>query len=211
MRSFAEQISDIKANNSQVYATRTIDLSTARSNEEFSVAGNYFIILDATDLNANIQIRFNTLAADQLTFKKRQGVEVPFYRLFITNSAQAGKTITLIYGINDTPLKIVDQSSVFDINSVAHQESNGVNLYNKTCVAAATEYSQALPANTKKLTVKARGGAAQVCYTSGQSGTTYIYLADGQAMSEDLLYLNGVTLYFQSPTAGAVVEIVAWS
>ena len=211
MRTFQEQITDIRKNRPQVYKTRTLDLANARSNEEFTVAGNYIIVIDATDINSNVQIRFNELEADALTFKKRQGLKVPFYRMFLTNTAQAGKTLTIAYGINDTPLEIIDQSAVIEVNSVAHQESNGVNLYNKTCTLAATEYSQALPANTKKFTAKARGGAVQVCYTSGQSGTTYILLADGQAMSEDLLYLNGMTLYFQSPMAGAIVEVVAWS
>jgi len=83
-------------------------------------------------------------------------------------------------------------------------------IYNVTCTNADTEYSQTLPANTKKFTIKARGGSLKVCFTSGQSGTTYILLADGQSWSEDNIEFSG-TLYFQSPSAGTVAEIIAWT
>jgi len=83
-------------------------------------------------------------------------------------------------------------------------------IYNVTCTNADTEYSQALPASTKKFTVKARGGSLKICFTSGQSGTTYVLLEDGQSWSEDGIVFNG-TLYFQSPAAGTIAEIIAWS
>lgn len=83
-------------------------------------------------------------------------------------------------------------------------------VYNATCTAANTEYSQALPSKTRKFFVKARGGIVKLCFTSGQSGATFIQIADGACYWEDFVLLTGITLYFQSPTAGAVVEIIAW-
>jgi hypothetical protein len=83
-------------------------------------------------------------------------------------------------------------------------------IYNKTCTSANTEYSQTLPEKTKKFTLKARGGTVKVCFTSGQSGTTYIELTDGQSWSEDNIEFTG-TVYYQSPTAGTILEIVAWT
>lgn len=213
MRTFQEQITDIRKNRRQVYKTRTLDLTTARSEEEFTVAGNYIIILDATDLNANIQLRFNEMEADQITLKKRQGLKVPFYRMFITNAAQAGKTVTIAYGINDTPLEIVDQSAVIDINSIAQAVTvyNGSipAIYNVSCAVAGTEYSQAFGGYRQKFTVKARGGPLKVCFTATESGTKYIYLADGESWSEDNIK-SSLTLYFQSPTAGTIAEVLTW-
>jgi len=84
-------------------------------------------------------------------------------------------------------------------------------IYNVTCTTANTEYSQVAAGTILKFTVKARGGAVKVCFASGQSGTTYVYLTDGQSWSEDWVSLASPTFYFQSPTAGAVCEIVVWS
>jgi len=84
-------------------------------------------------------------------------------------------------------------------------------LYNATCTAANTEYNQLLPAGTRKFMVKARGGIVKLCFTSGQSGTTFIQIADGASYWEDLVLLTGRTVYFQSPTAGCIVEIIAWT
>ncbi|MBI5970576.1 MAG: hypothetical protein HY884_05425 [Deltaproteobacteria bacterium] len=211
MTDFLRQLHEIKNNRPQVYKIITLDLSTARSDYAQSIAGNYFIVLEATDINANVQVRFNESYCDAATLKKRQGFKIPFYRVFITNAVQAGKTLTIAYGVNESPLEFIDQSAAIDVTSIAHLESNAPALYNVSCAVAGTEYSQALPANTKKFTVKARGGSLKVCFTSTESGTKYILLPDGSSMSEDLVYLAAQTLYFQSPTTGAVAEIIAYT
>lgn len=120
MKDFLSQLEDIKTKRIKPYSLLTLDLSTARSEYEITGAGNYFLVFDATDISTNVQVRFNETSADQVTLKKRQGLEVPFYRVFLTNTAQAGKTVTIAYGISDTPLKFIDQSSLVDINSIAN-------------------------------------------------------------------------------------------
>jgi len=85
-------------------------------------------------------------------------------------------------------------------------------IYNVTCTTANTEYSQALPANARKFLIKPRGtGDLKVCFTSGASGTTYATVKSGASYYEDLIQPSALTFYFQSPTAGEVAEIVAWS
>ena len=85
-------------------------------------------------------------------------------------------------------------------------------VYNVTMTNAATEYSQALPANTGKLMIKCRGAyAIQVCFTSGESGTKYITVPANQSYWEDGITAASLTLYFQCGTAGQVAEIVAWT
>lgn len=155
--SFEDQLSEIKIRRPQVYKLLTLDLTSARSEFEIPVAGNYMVVLDATDINTSVGVRFNESYCDQATLKKRQGFKVPFYRFFITNAAQAGKSLTIAYGVNETPLEFIDQASVVEISSIANQQSSSFNLYNVTCTVAGTEYSQALLADTKRFTVKARG------------------------------------------------------
>ena len=85
-------------------------------------------------------------------------------------------------------------------------------VYNVTMTNANTEYSQALPANTKKFLIKCRTAYdIKVCFTSGASGTTYLTVPAGSAYCETLIQPAVLTLYFQCATAAQVAEIVAWS
>jgi hypothetical protein len=158
-----------------------------------------------------------------------ESLKIPkgMHKIYVKNEvAQSGKEVVLALGttadvepkpIGITPVKVLDQAESV-VNPATKEEqakrwekASTPNIYNVTCTNADTEYSQALPANTKKFTVKARGGQLKVCFTANQSGNTYILLDDGQSWSEDGLDLSNVTLYFQSPTAGTVAEIVAWT
>lgn len=86
------------------------------------------------------------------------------------------------------------------------------NIYNVTMTLANTEYNQALPANTKKFTIKCRTlYHIKLAFTNGQSGITYLTIPPGMAYSEDLIRPATLTLYFQCPTAAQIAEIVAWS
>lgn len=83
---------------------------------------------------------------------------------------------------------------------------------NLTLTLADTEYSQALPAGSYKIMIKARSLAAatKFSYVSGQSGTTYMTIPAGAVYWDD--NINTVlTLYAQSPTAGTVLEILCWT
>ena len=85
-------------------------------------------------------------------------------------------------------------------------------IYNVTMTNANTEYSQALPANTKKFLIKCRGAYdIKVCFTSSGSGTLYVTVPSGTSYWEDAIQPSSITLYFQCATAAQVAEIVAWS
>lgn len=85
-------------------------------------------------------------------------------------------------------------------------------IYNVTMTLANTEYNQALPANTKKLTIKCRGlYNIKLAFILNQSGVTYLTIPAGMAYSEDLIRPISLTLYFQCPAAAQVAEIVAWA
>lgn len=199
----------------QQYKTQVIDLSIARSNEVLTIEGNYFFVFDASDFGSNISVRFNEVYMDALTLTKSRGLRLPFYRVYLTNAAQPGKTLTIIYGISDTPVEAISQVEVtlsgeVEITEAVVEVATGPTVYNIPCTLASTEYSQALPNGTRKFSIKPRGGDLKVCFSNGQSGATYIMLIDGQALCEDNVRLSGKTLYFQSPEAGTVVEVLAW-
>ena len=83
---------------------------------------------------------------------------------------------------------------------------------NVTMTLANTEYSHAVQANTKKLLLKERSGGSSVklAYATGTSGTTYITIPAGSSKYFEASWLRGVTLYFQCPDAGNVLEIEEW-
>ena len=84
-------------------------------------------------------------------------------------------------------------------------------IYNKTLTDVDTEYSQALPSDTVKFEVRCRTAAAvKLAFTSSESGTTYFTIPAGASYWEDEVQTNK-TLYFQSATAGVVLEIKAWN
>ncbi len=88
-------------------------------------------------------------------------------------------------------------------------------IYNVTMTNANTEYSQALPASTKKFLIHTRVGEAfRLAFETGKVATPtapYFSITPSDAYSEDLVLSSAITLYFASATAGAVAEIITWS
>lgn len=77
---------------------------------------------------------------------------------------------------------------------------------------ANTEYSYALPTNTKKFLLKLRAGAVlQLSYAGGTSGTTFFTVPVFNSYQEENLSVTGVTLYFQSPSPSQILEIISWT
>ncbi|MBA7495769.1 hypothetical protein ES702_06358 [subsurface metagenome] len=99
----------------QVYNTLVIDLTTARSNEERTFVGNYLYVLEATDVDANLDIRFNQSFRGAIKLVKGRGVRAPFYRFYLTNAAQADKTITLAIGVESDSFEIFDVGKALEI------------------------------------------------------------------------------------------------
>lgn len=87
-------------------------------------------------------------------------------------------------------------------------------LYAVAMAGADTEYSQALPANTKKFTIKLRDGTGfRLAFVTGKVATPvdpYFTVDPGLGYSEDGLRLAATTLYFASDVAGKTAEIIAW-
>ena len=83
-------------------------------------------------------------------------------------------------------------------------------IQNGILTEANTEYKISLPEKVKKILIQARQYAPiKFCFTDGKSGTEYITLKPGVAYWEDDIRFVG-DLYVQSPTAGTIVEVIAW-
>lgn len=112
---------------------------------------------------------------------------------------------TLDQGANDLLASI--DSSLGGGGSATTQE-----IFNPSIALANTEQSLALPASIKGYLVRVRGaaGTLKITHVSGESGTKYTTVERGAVLT-DLNSYTSLTLYFQSPTAGAVVEVVTWT
>lgn len=86
-------------------------------------------------------------------------------------------------------------------------------IINLVLTDANTEYTLALPSGCVKFSFKTRNSAHDLkfSFTQGESGTNYVTLDDGAGYSEDNVLSLNKSIYLQSPNAGAVVELIAWS
>lgn len=85
-------------------------------------------------------------------------------------------------------------------------------IYNLTLTNADTEYSQALPSNTAKIAVQCRtSDDIKMSFVANESDSKYVTIQGSQIYWDDLVKPAALTLYFQSATAGVIVEIIAWS
>jgi len=87
--------------------------------------------------------------------------------------------------------------------------------YNITLTVADTQYSQLLPAGTKKIAFQNRNNnTLRFAFLTGKVAVPtgdYFTVKPGQNFTEIDLNLQAVTLYFASDNAGDVVELVAWT
>ena len=88
-------------------------------------------------------------------------------------------------------------------------------VYNLTLTNANTEYSQALPANTREFRFRCRTlYDIRYAYVTGKVATPtapYLTLPVGMDYFSDYNNLSSQTLYFASSTAGVILEIECWT
>jgi hypothetical protein len=103
---------EIKRERIKTYYTLTIDLSVARSNEAFNMVGTSIYVMAVTaGLTPSAQIRLNDISGDAIELLQYRRINSPFYRFFITNIAQAGRSIQLAIGIGSEWFSMEDYPS----------------------------------------------------------------------------------------------------
>lgn len=79
-----------------------IDLSTARTNDPIKICGDVFWVVDASQLGELAQATFNEpgQGLDQLPIGKGLKISgIDYSTVFLTNTAQAGKWLEIVYGV----------------------------------------------------------------------------------------------------------------
>lgn len=95
--------------------------------------------------------------------------------------------------------------------SAALEQPTDPTIYNLDVTLANTEYSQALSANTKKISIACRGTAKlQVAFASGDSGVLYFTIPRGARREIDGVNFTGA-VYLQASEDAQVVEILEWT
>ena len=102
-----------------------------------------------------------------------------------------------------------------DIGTVGALEAATPTEYNVTLTNANTEYSQALPANTRALCFRCRTGVqVRYAWVTGKVAAptaNYQTLVAGAEYVRTGVKLAAATLYWASATAGAIVELECWN
>ncbi len=83
-------------------------------------------------------------------------------------------------------------------------------IKNVTCTLANTEYSQVIPTGTKKFLLKTRAASdLKFTFVASGSGSLYATIPAGSGgLWIDTSKMRGLTVYFQTPTAGEIVEMI---
>lgn len=96
------------------------------------------------------------------------------------------------------------------IQAVGGVTNTDPTIYNVS-VLAATEVSQALPANTTKFLIRSREcGDIQFAYEATETATNFLTIPAGASFEDDSFYKDSRTIYFQSSKADTI-EIVAFA
>ena len=97
------------------------------------------------------------------------------------------------------------------VENMTSIEATSAEIINLSTPLANTEYSQLLPLNTKKFSLRVRGIATtRVAWVSGETATNYFTIPPGCTMSEDLVKLDTITVYLRTDKPSQIIEIQAW-
>jgi len=196
-------------NGQDFYSVLTLDLGIARTNQMIEMMGGFIYCLNSSSPSMAISVKLNNSANDSIPLSRQYGIIGQFKKFFLTNTAQSGITVNLLISSNFDALRVFEQVASSSVSLLNLAEAVAPTLYNVACASANTEYSQAL-GGVRKFLIRARTGNLKVCFTSGQSGSTFVSVPAGTTYSEDLIHPTALTLYFQNDTASTVVEIIAW-
>lgn len=85
-------------------------------------------------------------------------------------------------------------------------------INNEIIAVANVEQSLVLPTDIVGYIIKSRGatGEIKLSHVSTESGTKFITIPKGAVYTDEHSY-SALTLFFQSPVASMVVEIVTWA
>lgn len=191
------------------YYEMVLDLTVARTDFRIQMLGNFLYVKLATTILNTVNVKINSPSNPNIILHRHSGIVCAFESLYISNAAQpVGNTMTIFISAD------VNRLRYFEAMSDAILVGEGLSqafVYNEVCAVAGAEYVinyvGAITDPIVGYALKARGGPVQFCYAAGQSDIAYVLLADGQSFKVEVR-LYALDIYFQSPIAGTVLEII---
>ena len=108
-----------------------------------------------------------------------------------------------------------DAANGLDVDVTRLPDATTPAIYNVTMTDADTEYSQALPANTKRFSLQCLTDFdIRFAFVTGKAATPtapYARVRAGMNYYEDTVNLASSTLYFACADAAKVAEVIAWT
>lgn len=102
----------------------------------------------------------------------------------------------------------------FNLNSLTVEIASATSpiIYNLNAALANTEYSIALPDDTRRYVIKARNASRiQFSFQALQSNTNFITIKPGNSWSENDLKLDSKVLYFRVSKPNTSIELLIWT
>lgn len=110
----------------------------------------------------------------------------------------------------------VDKKRLLDVNVLGYgpysptPAPRAKEIFNVPIVSSDQEQSLVLPEFIVGYMIRTRGsGSLKLSHVSGESGSKYLTVP-ARATHVDSHSYSNLTIYFQSPAAGEIVEVVAW-
>lgn len=212
---------------SQFSNLETISLGVEHNNLEiWNRPAKGLFILNFTGISANTRIRFDKIAS--ALYPIRSGyIKTDFEKIYLTNTAQTGKSLQFIVtytdtaefllrdlATNDNLIDIYTRLGVLETYQSAHYLT-GVSLQTVDMPTANHEYSQALTDDKGLLRANIRDGgtAYRIAWIAGKVATPtdpYRSMVADSVYEVKAFNMNGKTLYFACGEASKEMEIEIW-
>lgn len=181
------------------YQLITKDLGIARTDEGIVIEGDTLVV---SELDGEVKVRFNEPDADQFTLTLNDIYEGIFYKLFLTNTAQSDRAVTLVVG----------KAGAFRLEPGGGTDTPRVLGHGAQTTNAATAVVLASDTPCREVLVTAKPANTGYVYVGGSavSGTSYgKRLSAGESLAVSVNNLSKVYIDVSVSTEGVDYLYVA--
>jgi hypothetical protein len=163
----------------------TLELTTARILDEIKITGNFLWAIDSSGADVAVTVFFNTQGTTGIPFAAGLSIAgQPFNKIYVTHAAQAGQTITLVYGVESPGgFRLTNKSTTIQTVQVARP----------TTFTGNTTKSVGLTA-VEMITTSGTRREAIVNYISAGTGKLYVGHSNAVTTANGIEILPGGTL-----------------
>ena len=177
---------DQYGDNQNYIGVQRILLDSARSQEKISITGSFLYAIAASSKTATMSIELHNQSKGLIPFLEGQFIGgIPYGQIYITNAAQAGEWIDLMYGVEIAGgLQVQNPANQFSSISLLKGATNSDPVDITTTGAAAAVQMVAADATRRRLIVYADTANANTLRVGGSDvdATHGIPLAPGQSI-----------------------------